>query len=99
MNQLINIYNTFCKSLDEGKEVHAVFCHMSRAFDKVWYKGFSLNFSLHVLIFLIPYYGSRITCMQLRVVLPGAATTWKSIKADMPLGSILCFVSILTILL
>ena len=35
-NQLIDIYNTFCKSLDEGKEVRAVFCDISKAFDRVW---------------------------------------------------------------
>lgn len=31
VNQLIDIYDTFCKSLDEGKEVRAVF-------DRVWHK-------------------------------------------------------------
>ena len=25
VNQLVDIYSTFCKALDEGKEVHAVF--------------------------------------------------------------------------
>ena len=38
-NQLRDIYNTFCKALDEGKEVHAVFCDVSKAFDRVWHKG------------------------------------------------------------
>ena len=38
-NQLIDIYNTFCKILDEGKEVHAIFCDISKAFDRVWHKG------------------------------------------------------------
>ena len=28
-NQLLDIYNTFCKALDEGKEVRAVFCDVS----------------------------------------------------------------------
>ena len=26
VNQLVDLYNTFCKALDEGKEVRAVFC-------------------------------------------------------------------------
>ena len=39
VNQLIDIYNTFCKALDEGKEVHAIFCNISKAFDRVWHKG------------------------------------------------------------
>ena len=36
---LIYIYNTFCKALDEGKEVLAIFCDTSKAFDRVWHKG------------------------------------------------------------
>ena len=34
VNQLIDIYNTFCKALDEGK-VRAIFCDISKAFDRV----------------------------------------------------------------
>ena len=39
INQLVDIYNTFCESLDEGKEVRAVFCDISKAFDRVWHRG------------------------------------------------------------
>ena len=39
VNQLVDIYNTFCKSLDEDKEVRAVFCDISKAFDRVWHRG------------------------------------------------------------
>ena len=35
VNQLIDIYNTFCKALDEGKKVRAIFCDISKAFDRV----------------------------------------------------------------
>ena len=38
-NQLADIYNTFCKALDSDKEVLAVFCDVSKAFDIVWHKG------------------------------------------------------------
>ena len=31
VNQLVDIYNTFCKALEEGKEVRAVFCDISKA--------------------------------------------------------------------
>ena len=37
VNQLVDIYNTFCHSLDQGKEVRAVFCDISKAFDRVWH--------------------------------------------------------------
>ena len=39
VNQLVDVYNTFCKSLDKGKEVRAVFCEISKAFDRVWLRG------------------------------------------------------------
>ena len=40
VNHLIDIrYSTFCKALDEGKEVRAVFCDVSKAFDRVWHTG------------------------------------------------------------
>ena len=35
VNQLIDICNTFCKALDEGKEVRAIFCDIRKAFDSV----------------------------------------------------------------
>ena len=39
VNQLVDLYNTFCHALDEGKEVRVVFCDISKAFDRVWYQG------------------------------------------------------------
>ncbi|MCU7958379.1 MAG: reverse transcriptase family protein, partial [gamma proteobacterium symbiont of Bathyaustriella thionipta] len=38
-NQLTFLYDSFCRALDEGKEVRAVFCDISKAFDRVWHKG------------------------------------------------------------
>ena len=39
VNQLVDVYNTFCKALDKGKEVRAIFCDISKAFDRVWHRG------------------------------------------------------------
>ena len=39
VNQLVDIYNTFCKALDDGKMVRAILCDVSKAFDRVWHKG------------------------------------------------------------
>ena len=39
VNQLTDLYNTFCQALDEGKEVRAIFCDINKAFDRVWHKG------------------------------------------------------------
>ena len=46
VNQLVDIYNTFCKALGEGKEVRAVFCDVSKAFDRYVIKVFFSNFKL-----------------------------------------------------
>ena len=90
VNQLIDIYNTFCKSLDEGKEVRAVFCDISKAFDRVWHKGLlfklkSIGVSDSLLLWFSDYLAER----KQRVVLPGAASSWKHKKAGVPQGSIL----------
>ena len=39
VNQLLFLYNTFCKALETGKEVQVIFCEISRAFDRVWHAG------------------------------------------------------------
>ena len=40
VNQLeVDIYNTFCKAIDEGKEVRAIFCDISKAFNQAWHQG------------------------------------------------------------
>ena len=39
VNQLVDIYNSICKGKDEGKEVRALFCDISKAFNQVWHKG------------------------------------------------------------
>ena len=90
VNQLIDIYNTFCKSLDELKEVRAVFCDVSKAFDRVWHKGLlykleSIGISDNLLLWFSDYLSER----KQRVVIPGATSSWKSIKAGVPQGSIL----------
>ena len=35
VNQLVSIYDTICKALDESKEVRSVFLDMSKVFDRV----------------------------------------------------------------
>ena len=37
--QLLHTYHTFCEAVDSGKEVRAVFCDISKAFDRVWHTG------------------------------------------------------------
>ena len=75
VNQLIDIYNTFCKALDEGKEVRAIFCDISKAFDRVWHKGllFKLK-SAGISGSLLTWFSDYLNDRKQRVVLPGASS-------------------------
>ena len=90
VNQLTDLYNPFCQALDEGKEVRAILCDISKAFDRVWHKGLlyklsSVGISGPLLRWFTDYLDKR----KQRVVLPGTASSWTSIKAGVPQGSIL----------
>ena len=90
VNQLVDIYNTFCKALDDGKQVRAVFCDVSKAFDRMWHQGLLYKLQLSGIS------GSLLLCFKdyldnrkQGVVLPGAASSWVDLKAGVPKGSIL----------
>ena len=90
VNQLVDIYNTFCKALDEGKEVRAIFCDVCKAFDRVWHKGllFKLK-SVGITDSLLDWFEDYLSNRKQRVVLPGATSRWTNIKAGVPQGCIL----------
>ena len=90
VNQLVDIYNTFCKALDEGKEVRSIFCDISKAFDRVWHRGllFKLK-SVGITGNLLSWFTDYLNNRQQRVVLSCASSTWTSINAGVAQGSIL----------
>ena len=90
VNQLVEIYNTFCQALDEGKEVRAIFCDISKAFDRVWHKGllFKLN-SVGISGSLLQWFTDYLDNRKQRVVIPGVWSDWSLVKAGVPQGSIL----------
>ena len=90
VNLLVDIYNSFCKAIDEGKEVSAIFCDVSKAFDRVRHKGLLYKLQTvgkpgHLLQWFTDYLNNR----KQRVVLPGVFSHWTDLKAGMPQGSIL----------
>ena len=90
VNQLVDIYYSFCKAIDEGKEVRAIFCDISKVFDRVWHKGLlyklqTVRITGHFLQWFTDYLNSR----KQRVVLPGVFSHWTDLKAGVPQGSIL----------
>ena len=89
VNQLVDIYKTFCKALDEGKVVRAIFCDISKAFDRVRHKGLlfkliSVGIGGVLLNWFYDYLDNRVQ----RVVLPGTSSSWASVNTGVPQGSI-----------
>ena len=84
--QLLHTYNMFCEAVDNGKEVRAVFCGISKAFDTVWHKGLlpklrGIGCSGKVLSWFFSYLSGR----RQRVVLNGKADdTSLCIIVDLP---------------
>ena len=88
--QLLHTYHTFCEAIDNGKEVRAVFCDITKAFDRVWHKGLlhklrCLGVSDQVLKWFTSYLSGR----RQRVVINGKCSDWASVEAGVPQGSIL----------
>ena len=84
------MYNTFCKALDDCKEVRAIFCDISKAFDRVWHRG--LLYKLRragITGSLLSWFSHYLQDRKQRVVLPGASSNWSSVQAGVPQGSIL----------
>ena len=88
--QLLHTYHMFCEAVDNGKEVRAVFCDISKAFDRVWHKGLlhklrGIGCSGKVLSWFSSYLSGR----RQRVVLNGKFSKWVEVLAGVPQGSIL----------
>ena len=90
MNQLLFLYNAFCKALDAGKEVRVIFCDISKAFDRVWHAGLIHKLrAAGISGDLLDWFTNSLFKRRQRVVLPGVESLWTFIKAGIPQGSIL----------
>ena len=88
--QLLHTFLTFCETVDKGIEVCAVFCDISKAFDRVWHKGLlhkmsGIGCSDNVLKWFASYLSGR----RQHVVLNGQAFDWTPVLVGVPQGSIL----------
>ena len=89
-NQLLQIYHTFCNAVDSGKEVRAVFCDISKAFDRVWHRGLLHKLSgIGCSDKITSWFSNYLTGRKQRVVLSGHVSEWMSALAGVPQGSIL----------
>ena len=90
VNQLAFLYHIFCEALDSGKEVRAVFCDISKEFDRVWHVGLLYKFeAAGVIGEVLKWLKSYLSDRRQRVVLPGVSSYWNYIRAGVPQGSIL----------
>ena len=90
VNQLTYLYNTFYQALDSGKKVRAVFCDISKAFDRVWHEGLLLKLkAAGVTGKVLAWFKSYLSDRKQRVILPGVTSDWAYICAGVPQGSIL----------
>jgi hypothetical protein len=90
VTQLIEIYDQFCKAIDDRKEVRVVFLDISKAFDRVWHKGLLHKLEKNgirgrLLQWLTNYLKDRYQ----RVVINGQNSTWGRVSAGVPQGSVL----------
>ena len=90
VNQLTYLYHIFCDALDSGKEVRAVFCDISKAFDRVWHAGLLYKLeAAGVTGEVLNWFKSYLSDRRQRVVLPGVSSDWTYIRSGLPQGSIL----------
>ena len=89
VNQLTFLYNTFCRALDEGKEIRVVFCDIKKAFDRVWHAGLlhKLN-ACGISDTLLDWFKDYLSQRRQRIVLPGVYSEWAYTKAGVPQGSV-----------
>jgi hypothetical protein len=90
VNQLSFLYHTFCEALDKKKDVHIVFCDISKAFDRVWHDGLLYKLKkFGIYGSLLQWLASYLSDRYQRVVVKGQHSETGLIKAGVPQGSVL----------
>ena len=81
-NQFLHTYHTICEALDKDKEIGAVFCDISKAFDRVWHK--ELLYKLRCMGCsnrIVNWFAIYLTKRRQRVVINGQSSDWVHILA------------------
>jgi hypothetical protein len=90
VNQLVYLYNLFAKALNDKQDIVLVFCDQSKAFDKVWHPGLIYKLqTFGITDSLLLWFKSYLANRRQRVTIKNAKSSWKTIQAGVPQGSIL----------
>ena len=90
INQLLSITHEIYQSFDNGFEVRGVFLDISKAFDKVWFKGLVYKLKQNwVAGNLLSTLANFLKDRKQRVVLNSQNSTWVNVEAGVSQGSIL----------
>ena len=90
VNQLVYLVHKIYDAFEKGKEVRMVFLYISKAFDKVWHKGLLYKLeSLGVRSSLLKWFESYLSNRKQQVVVDGQTSSWCTIEAGVPQGSVL----------
>ena len=74
VNQLVDIYKTFSKAMNDGLEGKAIFGDISEAFDRVRHAGLLLKLKYVGLTgLLLKWFKTYLSLLKQRLVLPGGA--------------------------
>ena len=90
VNQLSYLYHKFAEALDNKKDVHIVFCDISKAFDRVWHEG--LLYKLQkagICGKLLKWFKNYLSDRYQQVLIRGQKSEIGLIKAGVPQGSVL----------
>jgi hypothetical protein len=88
--QLISITSDIYKNFEKQDETRAVFLDISKAFDKVWHEGLIHKLKTNGISGnLLKFFENYIFNRYQRVTLNGSESSWRSISAGVPQGSVL----------
>ena len=90
INQLLYMYDLFCKALNDKKDVRIVFCDQSKAFDRVWHEGILYKLQcLGITGPLLEWFSNYLKDRKQRVIINGICSEFMKILAGVPQGSVL----------
>ena len=88
--QLISITSDIYRNFEKHDETRAIFLDISKAFDKVWHDGLIHKLKCNGISgCLLRFFEDYILNRHQRVTLNGSESSWRSISAGVPQGSVL----------